>query len=65
MQVKTLGCIFVLGVLCSFRKDAEDFRPMERCFTCKYYLRFKKELEEEEEEFFEEVDRLESGESEF
>jgi len=32
---------------------------MERCFTCKYYLTFVRELEEEEEKFFDEVEEME------
>jgi len=59
MQAKALPCIFVLNVLCSFRKDVEDFRPMERCFACKFYLKFVRDLEEEEEKFFEEVEERE------
>jgi len=31
---------------------------MERCFTCKYYLTFVRELEEEEDKFFEECDKI-------
>jgi len=58
MQVKALPCIFVLNVLCSFRKDAEDFRPMQRCFTCSHYFRFLREMEEEESKFFEECDKI-------
>jgi len=64
-KVNVLSCIFLLDVLCSFREDAEDFRPMERCFTCSHYLRFLREMEEEEEKFFGEVDKMRSGESEF
>ena len=53
-----LPCIFLFGVLCSFRRDVEDFRPMERCFKCEHYLRFVRELEEEEEKVFEEFDKI-------
>ena len=59
LQVKALPCIFLLDVLCSWRKDAEDFRPMERCFTCKFYLKFARDLEKEEEKFFDEVEERE------
>ena len=59
MQVKFLSCIFLLGVRCAFRKDADDFRPMEKCFTCCHYLTFVRELEEEEDEFFAFADDVE------
>lgn len=57
-QVKFLPCMFLLCVLCAYRKDADDFRPMEGCFTCSHYLRFLREMEEEEEKFFDECDRI-------
>jgi hypothetical protein len=57
MQTKLLTCIFLLDVLCSHRKS-DDFRPMERCFTCKHYLRFLRLMEEEEEKFFVECDKI-------
>lgn len=50
--------MFLLGVSCAFRKDADDFRPMERCFTCSYYLRFMREMDEEDERVMNGVDRL-------
>jgi len=53
-----LSCIFLDGVLCSYRKDGDDFRPMERCFSCSHYLRFLREMEEEEEKVFAEFDRI-------
>ena len=57
MQTEILTCIFLLDVLCSHRKT-EDFRPMARCFTCKHYLRFLREMEEEEDNFFVECDKI-------
>lgn len=58
LQVKFLPCIFLLGVSCAYRKDADDFRPIERCFTCSYYLRFMREMEEEEEKVHAEFDKI-------
>ena len=55
---KFLPCIFLLNVSCAFRKDADDFRPMERCFSCPHYLRFLREMAEEEEKFFDECDKI-------
>jgi hypothetical protein len=57
VQRKLLSCIFLLDVLCSDRKS-DDFRPMERCFSCKHYLRFLRLMEEEEDKFFAECDKI-------
>ena len=51
-QLKFLSCIFLLDVQCAFRTDADDFRPMQRCWSCSYYKRFMAEMEEEEDEFW-------------
>jgi hypothetical protein len=53
-----LSCMFLDDVFCSYRKDGDDFRPMERCFKCKHYLRFLREMQEEEEKFFAECDKI-------
>ena len=58
MQVKALPCIFLLGVTCSFRKDADDFRPMEMCFSCQYYKRFLKETQEEDVKVMDEIEKI-------
>lgn len=50
-QVKFLTCVFLLDVLCSFRKT-DDFRVMDRCMECRHYLRFSREMQEQEEKFF-------------
>lgn len=47
-----LSCMFLDGVLCSYRKDGDDFRVMERCFKCSYYKKFLRLMEEEEDEFW-------------
>lgn len=57
MQAKLLTCIFFLDVLCSHRKT-DDSRLMERCLECPEYARFLREMEEEEEKFFVECDKI-------
>lgn len=57
MGKKLLSCVFLPEVLCSFRKS-EHFAIMERCLKCSQYRRFEKEMENEEEEFFEEVKKI-------
>lgn len=59
--MKVLSCVFFDDVLCSLRRH-EKVRIMSRCFRCSHYLRFVREMEKEEEEFFEEVERIRRGE---
>jgi len=59
---KVLSCLFLPDVLCSYRKT-EGFYVMDRCAKCPHYIRFMADMEEEEERFFEEVERLRRGES--
>jgi hypothetical protein len=54
---KLLSCLFFDDVFCSFRKS-EKSGIMNRCFKCPHYLRFLRFMEEEEEEFWDEVDRI-------
>ena len=54
---KLLPCLYELDVLCAFRTSEKQMH-MKRCETCTYYKRFVKDMEDEEEEFFEEVDRI-------
>lgn len=56
---KPLSCFFLLDVLCSYVKTEKFVGVMDRCLKCPHYLRFCREMEEEEEAFFEEVERLE------
>ena len=56
-EKKLLECVFFSDVLCVFRKS-KNVTFMHRCFWCVHYKRFEKEMEEEEEEFFEEVDKI-------
>lgn len=53
---KILPCVFWDDVLCSYRKY-EGFGLMDRCLKCPHYERFLCEMEDEEEAFFEEVER--------
>lgn len=57
MQVKFLSCIFFDDVLCSFRKS-EKLGVMDRCLKCEYYRRFMREMDEEEERVWDEIDRI-------
>ena len=56
MSSKLLLCVFLDDVFCSYVKH-EKFSVMARCFRCSHYLRFMREMAEEEDEFFEEVER--------
>lgn len=60
-RLKGLRCYFYDNVLCSFRKSLRS-GIMPQCYTCRHYKRFKREMAEEEEEFFEEVERARRGE---
>lgn len=57
MSPKPLSCLFKFKVLCSFRKS-EKFGIMGRCLKCSHYLSFVRDMEKEEDEFFEEVERV-------
>jgi len=54
---KILPCFFLPDVLCSFRKSEKSV-PMDRCFKCKYYRRFMREMDEEEERVWAEIDKI-------
>jgi len=56
-EKKLLPCVFDADVLCVHRKTLR-FKVMERCFTCRYYLAFAHDMEEEESKFFEECDKI-------
>lgn len=45
---KPLSCLFLLDVLCSYRKS-ERSGIMGRCLKCEHYARFMREMEEEDE----------------
>jgi hypothetical protein len=44
---KPLSCLFLLDVLCSYRKT-EQFAIMVRCLKCEHYVRFMREMDEED-----------------
>jgi len=57
-MVKTFKCSFWGGdVLCSFKKS-DKFVVLRRCLKCSHSERFMREMEQEEDEFFDEVDRV-------
>ena len=60
-DTKPLSCFFLPDVLCSYRKT-EKFYVMDRCVKCRHYNTFMSEMEEEEDRFFEEVERIRRGE---
>jgi len=45
---KVLSCVFFDDVLCSYRKY-EGFGLMNRCFTCREYRRFMREMAKQDE----------------
>lgn len=50
-------CAFLSNVVCSFQKYDKPMM-LDRCLTCSHYLRFMRGMEEEEEEFFAECDKI-------
>jgi len=54
---KVLPCLFFKDVLCSYRKSVKVYM-MDRCFGCSELARFEREMHEEEEKFFDEVDEV-------
>jgi len=61
MGKKLLSCLFLPDVLCSYRKT-EKFGVMDRCVKCRHYETFMSEMEDEEDRFFEELERARRGE---
>jgi hypothetical protein len=54
---KLLSCLFLLDVLCSYRKDAK-LVVMARCFKCKEYVRFMAEMDEEDKQIMARIERI-------
>jgi hypothetical protein len=52
-----LPCVFLDGVLCSYRKSTR-FTVMDRCLKCRHYRRFVCEMAKEEDEFWSFVDEV-------
>jgi len=57
VSLKVLPCLFLLDVLCSYRKD-EGFGVMARCFECSQYKRFMREMADEDERVMDEIDEI-------
>ena len=55
--VLPLSCLFLLDVLCSFRRT-EKFGVMDRCLKCKHYLRFLRIMHEEDMKVMDEIDEM-------
>ena len=54
-DLKVLSCVFDSTVLCSYRKTV---RPclMVRCWECRYFKRFSREILEADEKVMDEID---------
>lgn len=61
MSPKHLACLFLLKVLCSFRKYGQS-SVLEECFKCKFYEKFLRISEKEEEDFWKYCDKVRKGE---
>ena len=57
VKKKLFPCLFLLDVLCSFRKY-EKLGIMDRCLKCEHYKRFLKEMAEEDERVMDEIDEI-------
>jgi hypothetical protein len=57
MSSKLLPCLFESDVMCSHVHET-NFGVIHRCLNCKFYFDYCREMEAEEDEFFEELDRL-------
>lgn len=53
VKPKVLSCLFLRDVLCSHRKN-EGYGVMDRCMKCRHYETFLREMDAEDEEFWEE-----------
>jgi hypothetical protein len=54
-DLKVLPCIFYDNVLCSYRKTARSCL-MDRCWECRHYKRFSREMLEADEKVMDEID---------
>jgi len=50
--------MFMLDVLCSYVKSEKFVGAMDRCMKCPHYLRFLREMDEEDEKVMDEIDRM-------
>ena len=53
--MKVLSCVFLLDVLCSFRKT-EGFGIMDKCLSCSRYEEFCRVMHEEDVKVMDEID---------
>lgn len=58
VEPKTLSCLFLLDVLCSYVKSEKSTGVMDRCFSCKHYLRFLRIMHAEDMKVMDEIDRM-------
>ena len=54
-KFKPLSCLFLLNVLCSYRR-AERFGIMDRCLKCRHYEEFLRLMADEDEKIMDEID---------
>lgn len=59
MKPKSLLCLFAIDekILCQHVHET-NFGVIHRCLNCKYYTEFCREMEAEEDEFFDEARRM-------
>jgi hypothetical protein len=58
MGSKSFSCLFLLDVLCSYVTSEKFVGVMDRCMKCPHYLRFLREMDEEDEKVMDEIDRM-------
>jgi len=56
-EPSVLSCMFFDDVFCSFRKEEGSY-VMGRCFKCPHYLRFEREMDEEDKKTMDEFDEI-------
>jgi len=56
--MKGLSCLFLFDVLCSYVKTEKFVGVMDRCLKCPHYLRFLREMSEEDEKVMDEIDEM-------
>ena len=59
MSKKPLSCLFLLDVLCSYRKN-EGYGVMDKCMRCRHYETFLREMDAEDAKIMDEIDRMRS-----
>jgi len=57
VKQKVFSCLFFLDVLCCYR-TTEKIGVMNRCLKCSHYFRLFRQLDEQEEDFFEEAEKI-------